>query len=116
MKKLLLLAMGLLMFAAAKAADKPEYPGGQEAMNQYIAANMKYPETARQNGIEGEVDIAFTVKADGSIGAIKIMRMIDPDLEAEAVRLVKNMPAWTPAQKDGQAVDSQAQIQILFTL
>lgn len=117
MKKLVALTAGLLLSAgAALAADTPQYPGGMEAFDKYIASNMKYPQTAIDNGIEGVVDVAFVVKADGSIGAIKIVRMVDPDLEAESIRLVKGMPAWIPADKDGKPVDAQTQVEINFVL
>lgn len=116
MKKLLIMAMGLLMSVAAYAGTIPQYPGGKEAMDEFIASNMKYPAAAIENGIEGTVDIAFTVKADGSIGAIKIMRMVDPDLESEAIRLVKIMPNWIPADKNGTPVDAHTQIPIIFIL
>ena len=115
-KKMLALGAGLLFTGMAFAGPAPEYPGGKDAMNQYLTTNLKYPETAKANGIEGVVDVAFTVKADGSIGAIKIVRMVDPDLEQEAIRLVKNMPAWTPADKNGAPVDAQTQVQVNFIL
>lgn len=113
MKKLLAaLAIVAGISGTALAGTVPEYPGGKEAMEKYIAENMKYPQTAIDNGIEGVVSVAFTVKADGSIGNIKIVRMIDPDLETEAIRLVKNMPNWTPADSG----DAQTQVNIPFTL
>lgn len=115
-KKMVVLAAGLLVSGMAFAGPVPEYPGGESALDNYITTNLKYPTAAQANGIEGVVDVAFTVKADGSIGAIKIVRMVDPDLEQEAIRLVKGMPAWTPADKNGQAVDAQTQVQITFTL
>lgn len=110
------MAAGLLLTGAAFAGPKPEYPGGKAALDKYLADNMKYPQTAIDNGIEGVVDVAFIVKADGSIGAIKIVRMVDPDLESEAIRLVKGMPAWTPADQNGQPVDAQAQVEVNFEL
>lgn len=101
----------------AAAADKPVFPGGDEAMKQFISENMKYPAMAKENGVEGIVNVAFTVKADGSIGSIKIVRMIDPDLEQEAIRIVKSMPKWTPADNaSGQPVDATATIAIPFIL
>lgn len=101
---------------AALAADTPQYPGGEEAMNAFIAENLQYPAAAKANGIEGVVQVSFLVKADGSIGSIKIVRMIDPDLEQEAIRLVKTMPKWTPADKNGTPVDANATVTIPFSL
>ena len=116
MKKLMLLLSGLMVFFASYAGTTPEYPGGQEALDKYLSENLKYPQAAIDNGIEGTVDVAFMVMTDGSIGAIKIVRMVDPDLESEAIRLVKGMPAWIPADKDGKPVDAQAQVAIVFIL
>lgn len=111
-----MMAAALLTSAAAFAGPEPQYPGGKQALDQYIATNMKYPQAAIDNGIEGVVDVAFIVKTDGSIGSIKIVRMVDPDLESEAIRLVKGMPAWTPADKNGQPIDAQTQIEVNFVL
>ena len=116
MKKLALAIAALFVGAASYAADKPQYPGGQAALDEYISTNLKYPQAALENGIEGVVDVAFLVKTDGSIGAIKIVRMVDPDLETEAIRLVKGMPAWIPADKNGSPVDAQTQVEIDFVL
>lgn len=107
---------GLLLAGAAFAGPQPQYPGGDAALKEYLSSNMKYPQSAIDNGIEGVVEVAFTVKADGSIGSIKIVRMVDPDLESEAIRLVKGMPAWTPADKNGQPVDAQTQVEVDFEL
>lgn len=118
MKKFLILLTMLLAWTASlfAATTPPAYPGGDEALKQYIAENIKYPAPAKANGIEGIVNVAFTVKSDGSIGSIKIVRMIDPDLEQEAIRLVKNMPAWTPATSDGKPVDATATVEVPFIL
>lgn len=117
MKKLMTLIAGLILTATAfAAAPAPQYPGGDEALKTYLTSNMKYPQTAIDNGIEGVVDVAFVVKADGSIGSIKIVRMVDPDLESEAIRLVKGMPAWIPAEQNGKPVDAQTQVEVNFVL
>lgn len=100
----------------ALAGDKPEFPGGDEALKAYIEKNLKYPEHAKENGVEGIVNVQFVVLPDGSIGTIKIVRMVDPDLEQEAIRLVKTMPAWTPADKDGVAIEAPAQVAVPFVL
>ncbi len=117
MKKIIMTALVALGFSmAAFAGDVPEYPGGKEAMDEYIKSNMVYPQAAKDCGIEGVVPVTFTVKADGSIGNIKIKRMIDPDLESEAIRLVKNMPKWQPADQNGSPVDAPAEVNISFSL
>lgn len=106
--------LGLSM--GAWALTPASFPGGAEAEAAYITGNLKYPPTARDNGIEGVVSVVFTVKPDGSIANIKIKRMVDPDLEAEAIRLVKGMPAWTPANENGSPVESTAEISVPFRL
>ena len=116
MKKLVMMLVGLAIAATAMAATTPQYPGGDAALKKYIASNLKYPQTAIDNGIEGVVDVAFVVKTDGSIGTIKIVRMVDPDLESEAIRLVKGMPAWIPADQNGKPVEAQTQVEINFVL
>lgn len=117
MKKFILALAALLgMSAGAWALTPAAFPGGEAAQEKYIAENLKYPAQAKENGIEGVVSVVFTVKADGSIGNIKIKRMVDPDLEGEAIRLVKNMPAWIPANDNGSPVESVAETDIPFTL
>lgn len=115
-KIILTLAAALGISAGAWAVTPASFPGGAAAEKEYIAANLKYPQAAKDNGIEGVVSVQFTVKTDGSIGNIKIKRMVDPDLESEAIRLVKLMPAWTPANDNGTPVESVAETNISFTL
>lgn len=116
MKKFLLAMASTALAITANAAAVPTYPGGEEAMKAYFAENMKYPEMAKENGIEGVIPLSVQIKSDGSVGTIKIVRMLDPDLEQEAIRLVKNMPKWTPADKNGTPVDATADISILFEI
>lgn len=101
---------------AALALTPASFPGGAEAQAEYISTNLQYPPMAKDHGIEGVVNVAFTVNPDGSIGNIKIIRMVDPDLEGEAIRLVKNMPRWTPAQDGANPVESTSEIAISFQL
>lgn len=84
-KKVLTVAAALGISAGAWAVTPASFPGGAAAEKEYIAANLKYPQTAKDNGIEGVVCVQFTVKPDGSIGNIKIKRMVDPDLESESI-------------------------------
>lgn len=118
MKRIFLFIFSVLIFGLYSSAEivKASYPGGDEAMQKYIAEKRIYPQISKDNGIEGIVVVAFTVKTDGSIGTIKIVRMIDPDLEQESIRLVKGMPNWNPATDNGKPVDSQVQIDIPFIL
>lgn len=118
MKKLILMVASIFIATIAmQAAVTPaSYPGGDAAMQEFIKENLKYPEMSKAMGIEGTVNVQFTVKPDGSVGSIKIVRMIDPDLEQEAIRLVKTMPAWIPASDGGTPVESTATVAIPFTL
>lgn len=117
MKKLLMtIALAAGMTAMASADSAPAYPGGETALQTYLSENMKYPKMAEDNGIEGVVTVEFAVRTDGTIGQIKIVRMLDPDLEQEAIRLVKSMPAWTPAEKGGNPVEQTVTLPVKFTL
>lgn len=117
MKKILLAIIALLTVSFGAMAITPaSFPGGKAAENEYIQKNIKYPPAAMENGIEGVVGVIFVVNTDGTIGNIKIKRMIDPDLESESIRLVKNMPKWIPASDNGTPVESQAEVNVTFTL
>ncbi|MDE6341733.1 MAG: energy transducer TonB [Muribaculaceae bacterium] len=121
MKKLAALIAGMalsLPVMAQEATDTvaAQYPGGAAALNEYLATNLKYPQAAASNCIEGVVHVSFNVKPDGTLDQFAIVRLIDPDLETEAMRLAKGMPAWQPATVDGKPVDSKSQIQVVFSL
>lgn len=116
MKRIIAAALAAGIALSASAADTPTYPGGREALDTYITTNLRYPAPALENGIEGIVQVKFVVNADGSIGTIRIARMIDPDLEQEAIRLVKNMPAWLPAENAGTPVKAEVTLPIKFSL
>lgn len=116
MKKAITAMAAAVAIFSANAAETPVFPGGQEALDAYITENLKYPPLAMRHGIEGNVNISFMVETDGSISSIKIERMIDPDLEAEAIRLVNNMPAWQPADANGAPVAAPVSIVIPFRL
>lgn len=107
------LACGVALTAAA---DSPVYPGGEKAMKEFIAANLRYPAPARENGVEGVINLRVTINADGTVGDVKVVRMVDPDLEKEAVRIVKKMPAWTPAVSEGEAVAGVVAVAVPFVL
>lgn len=116
MKKIISLIAAGALAVSSSAAPTPTYPGGEEAMTSYITENLVYPDDAKVNGIEGTVEVGFTVNPDGTLSQIKILRMIDPELEAEAIRLVKNMPKWTPADNNGVPKAAPATVKIKFAL
>ncbi|MCH5224806.1 MAG: energy transducer TonB [Muribaculaceae bacterium] len=116
MKKLMILAILGLGSLIAQAGDKPTYPGGDTALKAYLSANTRYPEVAKENGVEGIVTVSFIVMPDGSLKQVKVVKLIDPDLEKEAVRVVSVMPAWIPAEKDGVAIEAPARVDVPFIL
>lgn len=122
MKKLMMVvaaaALSLTAMAQTEKQDtiSASFPGGAEAMAKYIDSNIRYPQTAINNGIEGVVNVKFEVHSDGTLCNFGIVRMVDPDLEGEALRLVKGMPTWIPAQFEGRPVDSRSTVRILFQL
>lgn len=114
---LLLMALSILSVGAMYAQSEASFPGGQDAMNEYIQQNIHYPQDAINNMIEGTVVVTFDVEADGSLKNVKVLRPLDPDLEAEAVRVVMSMPAWTPAtDATGKQVMQHVEIPVKFRL
>ncbi len=96
--------------------NEPEFPGGMEALYKYLAQNIKYPQLARDNGITGKVYVTFVVERDGSIANPKVLRDIGGGCGAEAIRVVKSMPKWTPGKQRGKAVRVQFNLPVNFNL
>ncbi len=95
----------------------PQFPGGTDALMKYLASNIKYPEDAKAAGKQGKVYLAFTVKSDGSIANVSVIRSAGhKSLDNEALRVVKAMPKWTPGTKDGKAVDIKYTLPVAFML
>lgn len=94
----------------------PEFPGGQMKMMEYIAKNIKYPQIARESGIQGRVYVSFVVEPDGSISNVNIMRGIGGGCDEEAVRVVKSMPKWTPGKQRGKTVRVSFNLPVNFKL
>ena len=89
----------------------PEYLGGMAAALEYIQKNMRYPETAKKNGTQGRVTVQFIVDKEGNVTEPKVIRAVDKDLDAEAIRLVGTMPKWKPGMQKGQAVAVKYNVQ-----
>lgn len=100
----------------AEAETSPSFPGGINALMSWLSQNMKYPEYAMYKNIQGRVNVKFIVLKDGSIGEVQIIKSIDPELDNEAVRLVKAMPKWTPGTVGGKAVSVWYSLPITFKL
>lgn len=96
--------------------DQPQYPGGEQALMRYMADNIRYPVIAQENGIQGRVVCTFAITKDGSIDNVGVLHGVDPSLDAEAMRIIKMMPKWEPATKQGKTVDTHAMISVVFRL
>ncbi len=94
----------------------PQFPGGEGELMKYISQNIKYPAMAMENGVQGRVVVQFVVTKDGSVGEVKVVRGKDPDLDREAVRVVKSLPKFIPGKMNGQAVNVWYTLPINFKL
>ncbi|MFT4222405.1 TonB family protein [Dysgonomonas sp.] len=94
----------------------PSFPGGIDEMNKFIRDNLRYPVTAQEAGIQGQILVSFIVKSTGEISNISVIEKTDPALDKEAVRVIKSMPKWIPAKLDGKDVDASYAIPIIFKL
>ena len=96
--------------------QQAEFPGGQAALMKWLSNNIRYPEAAQQNDIQGRVVVKFVVEKDGSIGQATVVRGVDKDLDREALRVVKKMPKWQPGKNNGVAVRSYFNLPVTFKL
>ena len=82
--------------------QQPEYPGGMEALLEYLGTNIKYPETALAENVKGTVVVRFVVDTVGSISNVTVAKKLHPDCDQEAVRVISQMPKWKPGYQDGK--------------
>ena len=94
----------------------PQFPGGEAELMKYVANHIKYPTMAAENNIQGRVVVKFVVKKDGSVGEVQVLRGKDPDLDKEAVRVVRTLPKFIPGKMNGQAVSVWFTLPINFKL
>ena len=94
----------------------PQFPGGPNALFEYLSKNIKYPVVAEENGIQGRVIVTFVVERDGSITDVKVAKSVDPSLDKEAQRVVKSMPHWIPGKQNGSAVRVKYTVPVTFKL
>ncbi len=96
--------------------EMPTYKGGKDAMLQYLSSNIKYPEEAKKNGIQGRSFVTFIVEKDGRVSNVSLLRGFNDACDNEAMRVVKTMPAWNPGKQEGKPVRVQFNLPISFKL
>lgn len=97
--------------------NMPEFPdGGMSGLMKYLSANIRYPEAAHKAGTQGRVTVQFVVGKDGSIGNVGILRGVDPNLDAEAIRVISSMPKWKPGTQKGEPVNVRYTVPVMFRL
>lgn len=98
------------------AEQMPEYPGGMKEMLKFLQENVKYPENAMKNNVQGRVIVQFVVEKDGTPTEFKVARSVDPDLDAEALRVLQTMPKWKPGMQRGEVVRVKFTVPVSFKL
>ena len=96
--------------------EMPMYPGGDPALLAYIAEHTQYPEVAKENNIQGRVIVRFCVTSKGSVNQVSVLKSVDPELDAEAIRVVNSLPAFKPGKQGGKPVPVWYMVPITFTL
>jgi TonB family protein len=94
----------------------PAFKGGETALYNFINSNIVYPKAAKENLISGKVNMRFSVDTDGTVGGVSVLRGINPELDAEAVRIIKLLPAWVPATIDGKPVKVWYMMPVIFKI
>jgi len=94
----------------------PQFPGGDEELLKFIKNNLRYPKEAAEKGIEGRVTIRFVVGKTGVVTDVTVIRGLDPSCDAEALRVVKMMPTWTPGRQSGRDVPVYYTLPIVYKL
>lgn len=94
----------------------PYFPGGEVALLRYLAENIKYPESAKTGGVQGKVIVRFAIDEEGRAGRESVLKGVDPDLDAEALRVVRSLPRFEPGRQGGKAVPVWYMVPINFSL
>ena len=94
----------------------PEFPGGQEALMQFLRQEVKYPKEAEEKGLQGRVVVRYIIEKDGSISEVEIAKSVNEYLDAEAIRVVNAMPKWKPGKQKGEPVRVKFTLPITFRL
>lgn len=95
---------------------QPEFPGGYEALKQFLADNLHYPAALRATHVSGKVYVGFTVKADGRLDDVHILKSLHPDCDQEVIRVVKLMPRWKPGRQGGENISVRYALPVGFSV
>ncbi len=96
--------------------EMPMFPGGDSTLLAYISQNTRYPETAKKNNIQGKVILRFCVTSKGTVDRVSVLRGVDPEIDAEAIRVASSLPAFKPGKQGGKPVSVWYMIPVSFTL
>ncbi|MDO5035704.1 MAG: energy transducer TonB [Porphyromonas sp.] len=96
--------------------EEPEFPGGVGALMKWLSDHINYPPIAAENNVQGRVLVSFVVERDGSVSDVKVVRGVDPNLDKEAVRVVKLLPKWKPGMQTGKPVRYRYNLPVTFRL
>lgn len=96
--------------------QQAEFPNGQAALFQWLKDNMQYPETAKQNKVEGKIITRFVIEKNGDLSGATVLRGVDASLDKEALRLLSTMPKWKPGKQRGNDVRSYFTLPVEFKL
>jgi protein TonB len=96
--------------------EMPMFPGGDPALLTYIAEHTQYPEVAKENNIQGRVIVRFCVTSKGGVNQVSVLKGVDPELDAEAIRVVQSLPPFKPGKQGGKPVPVWYSVPITFTL
>lgn len=99
-----------------EAEQMPEFPSGQEALMKFISDHVKYPAECEEKSIQGRVLVRFVIDEEGNVTNPIVLKSVDPLLDAEALRVIKLMPKWTPGQDGGKAVVVKYTVPFTFQL
>jgi len=96
--------------------EKPEFPGGEEALLKWIAENTKYPQIPKEEGVTGKVFVSFVIDKNGDVTNVELLNNVDPYLDKEAIRVISSLPKWKPGKQGGQSVKVSFRLPIKFML
>jgi protein TonB len=96
--------------------EMPMFPGGEMALLKFLTDNINYPESAKKAGIEGKVIVRFCIDEEGRTSLVSVLKAVDPDLDAEAIRVVSALPRFQPGRQGGKPVPVWFMVPVSFAL